>query len=127
MELLFKEEVYTTIGAAIEVHKELGSGFSEAVYQEAFEVELGDRHIPFERQKQIVVFYKGRPLRKMYIADLLCYGSIVVEIKALDHLTGIERAQLINYLKATGMKLGLLINFGSKKKLEWERIIRERE
>ncbi len=127
MDLLFKEEVYAIIGAAIEVHKELGSGFFEAVYQEALEMELQDRCIPFERQREIEIFYKGRPLRKRYIADLLCYGSIIVELKALDQLTGTERAQLLNYLKATGIKLGLLINFGSIRKLEWERIIRERE
>lgn len=127
MELLFKEEVYAIIGAAIEVHKELGPGFSEAIFQEAFEIELGDRHIPFERQKEIVVFYKGRPLKKRYIADLLCYGSIIVELKALNDLSGTEKAQVLNYLKATEMKLGLLINFGSAGRLQWERIIRERE
>ncbi len=122
-ELILKDEVYAIIGAAIEVHKELGPGFLEAVYQEAMEIESDDQKIPFESQKKLKVFYKKRQLRKDYEADLVCFGQIVVELKALDKLTGKEEAQLINYLKATKMKVGLLINFGSHGKLEWQRFV----
>jgi GxxExxY protein len=122
-ELILKDEVYAIIGAAIEVHKELGQGFLEAVYQEAMEIEVDDRKIPFEAQKKLKVFYKKRQLKKDYEADLVCFGQIVVELKALDKLTGKEEAQLINYLKATKMKVGLLINFGSHGKLEWQRCV----
>ncbi len=122
-DLILKDEVYAIIGAAIEVHKELGPGFLEAVYQEAMEIEVDDRKIPFEAQKKLKVFYKKRQLKKDYEADLVGYGQIVVELKALDKLTGKEEAQLINYLKATKMKVGLLINFGSHGKLEWQRFV----
>ena len=125
MGIIWRDEVYAIIGAAIEVHKELGSGFLEAVYQEAFELELRTRNIPFEPQKLLPIRYKGIPLRKQYIADLICYEKIIIELKALEKLTGKEEAQLLNYLKATRFKLGLLINFGSKRKLEWERLIME--
>jgi len=122
-EIILKEEVYAIIGAAITVHRELGTGFLEAVYQEALEIELQDRHIPFESQKLLTIFYKGLLLRKEYIADLVCYGSIIVELKALDQLSGREEAQILNYLKATGFRVGLLINFGSGTKLEWKRFV----
>lgn len=123
-ELLLKEEVYAIIGAAIEVHRELGHGFAEPVYQEALEIELKDRGIPFESQKTLVIYYKGRMLTKHYVADFVCYGQIIVEIKALTKLSGTEEAQLLNYLKATGLRVGLLINFGSRGKLEWKRFVR---
>jgi GxxExxY protein len=123
-DLILKKEVYAIIGAAIEVHRELGAGFLEAVYQEALEIELQIRGISFEPQKPLAIFYKGQQLEKVYIADLICYGQIVVELKALDHLSGVEEAQILNYLKATGMRIGLLINFGSSGKLEWKRFIR---
>ena len=122
-DLLFKEEVYRIIGAAIEVHRELGIGFLEAVYQEAFEHELASRLIPFTSQQFLKIFYKGKPLIKEYCADLVCFGSIIVELKALQKLSGNEESQVINYLKATGMRVGLLINFGSQGKLEWKRLI----
>ncbi len=122
-DLLLKDEVYRIIGAAIEVHRELGSGFLEAVYQEAFERELALHDIPFISQQILKIFYKGRPLNKEYCADLVCFGSIIVELMALQKLSGIEESQLINYLKATGMKVGLLINFGSHGTLEWKRLI----
>jgi GxxExxY protein len=121
-ELLYKEEVYAVIGAAIDVHKELGSGFLEAVYQEAFEIELATREVPFTAQYELRIAYKGRYLRKTYIADFFVFDSIIVEIKALERLTSREEAQLLHYLKATGMKLGLLINFGSIGRLEWKRM-----
>jgi GxxExxY protein len=123
-DLLLKNEVFAIVGAAIEVHKELGPGFLEAVYQEALEIELTSRNIPFEGQKPLIVRYKGRQLKKEYVADLVCYGQIVVEIKTIARLTEREEAQLINYLKATGIHVGLLINFNSHGRLEWERRVK---
>ena len=122
-ELMFAEEVYAIIGAAIEVHKELGPGFLEAVYQEALEVELQSRQIPFVTQEILQIQYKGQLLEKKYVADLVCYGQIIVELKSLERLSGTEEAQILNYLKATGLSLGLLINFGSHGKLEWKRYV----
>lgn len=122
-ELLFKDEVFQIIGAAIEVHKELGHGFLEPVYQESLEIECGLRGIPFESQKRLELAYKGIVLKKEYVPDLICFDQIVVEIKALDRLTSLETAQILNYLKATGLRLGLLINFGSVGRLEWKRFI----
>lgn len=122
-ELLLKEEVFAIIGAAIGVHRELGSGFLEPVYQEAMEIELSSRHIPFEARKLLIIKYKGHTLQKQYEADLICYGQIIVELKALDRLSGKEQAQILNYLKATGLRVGLLINFGSHARLEWKRFV----
>lgn len=122
-DLIFKDEVFAIVGAAFEVHRELGPGFLEAVYHEALERELASRKIPFESEKVLQIIYKGEPLQKIYIADLICYGKIVVELKALDRLSGKEESQIINYLKATGMKVGVLINFGSHPKLEWKRFV----
>ena len=122
-ELIFKEEVYAIIGAAIEVHRELGPGFLEPVYQEAFEMEMRERGIPFEAQKTLTISYKGRALRKEYIAESVCYGRIIVELKALDRLSNSEESQIINYLKASGLRVGILINFGSSGKLEWKRFV----
>ncbi len=122
-ELLFKEEVYAIVGAAIEVHRELGSGFLEAVYQEAMEIELQGCHILFQSQPELNIVYKGRVLEKKYNPDFLCLQEIIVEIKALDQLSGKEDSQVINYLKASGKRVGLLINFGSVGKLEWKRFI----
>ena len=123
IELLFKDEVYAIIGAAIEVQRTLGSGVLEAVYQEAFELELGERNIPFEPKKRIRILYKGRKLKKEYEADLLAYDSVLIEIKATSELTSRDEAQLLNYLNATGHRVGLLINFGSTGKLEWKRFV----
>lgn len=123
VELILKEEVFAIIGAAIEVHRVLGSGFLEPVYQEALEMESLSRILPFVSQKLLRIDYKGRLLKKEYIADLVYYNQIVVELKALDQLTGREESQLLNYLKATKMKVGLLINFGSSPKLEWKRFV----
>ena len=121
-ELLYREEVYAIIGAAIEVHKVLGSGFLEAVYQEALELELASRGIPFHAQKELRIRYKQQYLSKTYIADFVVFDKIIVEIKALDQLSPREQAQLLNYLKATGFAVGVLINFGSIGKLEWKRM-----
>ena len=122
-ELLYKDEVYAIVGAAMEVYNTLGSGFFEAVYQEALEIELAERGIPFETQKELHIFYKRRQLEKTYCADFAAFGKIVVEIKALDRLTSHEEAQLLNYLKATGWEVGVLINFGATGKLEWKRMV----
>jgi GxxExxY protein len=123
-ELLYKTEVFEIIGAAIEVHQELGHGFLEAVYREAVQIELTQRNIPFEAQRSLRIRYKDQMLKKEYVADFICYGKIIAELKALDELTGKEESQLLNYLKATGLRVGLLINFGSFGKLEWKRYIK---
>ena len=111
-ELLFKDEVYTIVGAAMEVHRENGCGFAEPIYQECLEIELASRQIPFAAQKEPPVFYKGRPIKKTYIADLIVHDKIIVELKALDKLTSREESQVINYLKVSKIQVGLLINFG---------------
>ena len=121
-ELIFKDESYKIVGAAMEVHKELGNGFLEAMYQEALENEFRLQAMPFEREKVMHVSYKSKLLKKYYIADFICYDSILVELKALTDLTTDHEAQLINYLKVTDLPLGILINFG-KKSLQYKRII----
>ncbi len=122
-EVIYKDEVFAIVGAAIEVHRVLGSGFLEAVYQEAMEIETASRKIPYVSQQILQIQYKQYTLKKEYIADMVCFEKIIVEFKALDQLTGKEESQLINYLKATGYKVGVLINFGSNKKLEWKRFV----
>ncbi|MCL6590014.1 MAG: GxxExxY protein [Firmicutes bacterium] len=119
-DLIFKDEVFRIIGAALNVAHELGCGFLEAVYQEALEIELAENDIPFESQKKINICYKGKVLNKEYLADFVCFNKIIVEIKAIKRITEIEEAQIINYLKAAKLLLGLIINFGSMK-LEWKR------
>lgn len=106
----------------MEVHRRLGHGFLEAVYQEALALELSQRSIPFERERQLTVRYKGRTLSCSYKADFICYGDVLVELKALGELTGTDYAQIINYLKATGLGRGLLINFGGPR-LEYKRFV----
>lgn len=108
----YKTETYNIRGAIFAVHHELGNGFLERVYQDALEFEFQERGIPYEREKNIQIMYKGKPLGEPYRADFVCYDKIIVELKALSELDGAHRAQVINYLKATKMKLGLLINFG---------------
>jgi GxxExxY protein len=124
--LLLKDEVYTIIGAAMEVYNTLGPGFLEAVYQEALAYELEKRDIPFKAQTDIPVYYGSHLLKATYIADFLVYNEIIIEIKALNQLTSREEAQLLNYLKATNLQVGLLINFGCKDKLEWKRRVNTR-
>jgi len=123
MEVLFKDECYKLIGAAIEVQRELGNGLLEPIYQEALERELALQKIPFEAQPLLKVFYKGIPLNKEYYADIIAYKEIIIELKTLPQLTTKEESQLLNYLKASKLRLGLLINFGSPAPLEWKRII----
>ncbi|MCM2358719.1 MAG: GxxExxY protein [Geobacteraceae bacterium] len=123
MELILGKEVYQIAGAAIEVHKVLGSGFLEAVYQEALSIEFQLRGIPFVSQPQLQICYKDNILNKLYYPDFLCFDTIIVELKAITKLGGSEESQLINYLKATGKHVGLLLNFGSVGKLEWKKIV----
>jgi GxxExxY protein len=120
--LIFKDEVYRIVGAAIDVSNTLGCGFLEAVYHEALAMELADGGIPFESQKRIRIGYKGRLLTKEYIADFVCFGKIIVEIKAIKTITEIEEAQLINYSRATKLPVGLIINFGGQK-MQWRRYV----
>lgn len=121
-ELFLKDEVYAVVGAAIEVSNVLGAGFLEAVYQEALALELKDRRIPFVEQPTLGVSYKGSKLAKAYIPDFLCFDQLIVEIKALNKLSSNEEAQLLNYMKASGMQVGVLLNFGSPR-LEWKRMV----
>ena len=122
-DLIYKKEVYEIIGAAIEVHKELGSGFLESVYEECLAIELNKQNIPFETQVTLSIAYKGQEIQKKYIADLIIFEKILVELKCVPKLTSINEAQIINYLKAAKLKVGLLINFGSDGKLEWKRYV----
>lgn len=121
-DLLYRDEVYAIIGAAMEVLLTLGRGFLEQVYQEALAIEFSLRGIPFIEQKEMPIVYKGRELDKQYFVDFLAYEKIVIEIKSVDKLNPAHEAQLLNYLKASDIKLGLLINFNSSR-LEWKRMI----
>jgi GxxExxY protein len=107
-------KTYAIIGAAMEVHKQLGCGFLEAVYQEAMAQELAEQGIPFEREKELPVEYRGKRLNVAHRADFICFGTVIVELKAISKLSGVEEAQILNYMKATGFETGILINFGAK-------------
>jgi GxxExxY protein len=121
-ELLFKQECYVIQGAVFDVYREMGCGFLEAVYQECLEKEFRIRQVPFEAQKELVLMYKNEKLVQTYKPDFICYEKIIVELKAVKEIASEHKAQLINYLKATGLELGLLINFGSYPKAEIIRI-----
>jgi len=120
-EFLFKEETYTIIGACFEVYNEKGCGFLEPVYQECLDHELQLRAVPFIVQPPLALTYKGRKLKHTYQPDFICYDKIILEIKAVSEIIDEHRAQLINYLNATNFKVGLLVNFGSHPKVEYER------
>lgn len=124
-ELLYKDETYKIIGACFKVYNEMGCGFLEAVYQESLEFELEENLIPFESQKELTLHYFDKTLKQKYIPDFICYDHIIVEIKAAKKLIPEHDAQLFNYLKSTGMSVGLLVNFGSYPKLEYKRIVSE--
>lgn len=121
MAIYYKQESYDIIGAAMQVYNILGPGFVEAVYQEALEIEFQRRGIPYEREKELNVYYDGVLLQKKFQPDFICYDKIIIELKAVMELDDMNRVQVYNYLKATGMKLGLLINFGHPDILEYER------
>ena len=125
-EYLYENESYQIIGACFEVYKEKGHGFLEPVYQECLAIELEGRSVPFVEQPWLKLKYKGRELKQGYQPDFLCYEKIILEIKAVKKMTDEHRAQVINYLKATGLKLGLLVNFGHYPQLEYERFINQR-
>ena len=123
-EFVHGEETHALLGACFEVYKEKGCGFLESVFQKCLELELTDRAIPFRIQPQLVLEYKGRRLRQTYQPDFVCYGKIILEIKAVTKLADEHRAQVHNYLKATGLRVGLLVNFGHHPLIQHERIIR---
>ena len=122
-ELIFEEESYQIRGAVFEVYREMGCGFLEPVYQECLEKELHNSQVPFVPQRELILHYKGDRLNQTYKPDFICFDSIIVEIKAVKELANEHRAQVYNYLKATSMKLGFLVNFGHYPKVEIERIV----
>lgn len=122
-EILYPEETYKIQGAIFEVYKEMGSGFLEAVYQECLEKEFKSQNIPFKSQPELDLYYKGELLDKKYKPDFICYDNIVVELKAIKKLENDNQAQVINYLNATNLELGLLVNFGAYPKVEIKRLI----
>ena len=123
-ELLFKDESYRIMGAMFEVYREMGCGFLESVYQECVELELADQKIPYSARVHLKLNYKHHILQSKYIPDAICYGNIVLELKAVKEITNEHRAQVHNYLKATGHRLGIIANFGHYPKLQHERIVR---
>jgi GxxExxY protein len=124
--LLFEQESYHIIGACFEIYREKGCGFHEPVYQECMEIELRLRGVPFVAQKSLSLEYKGCPLQTKYEPDFICYEKIILELKAVSELADEHRAQVLNYLKATRFRLGLLVNFGHYPKVQLERIVAER-
>ncbi len=121
--LLYRDEVYAVQGAIFDVYREMGCGFLEAVYQECLEREFQTREIPYKSQKELLLSYKGKPLEQRYKPDFICFDIIIVELKAVTELGKEHKAQLFNYLRASGLRLGLLVNFGHHPKVQIERII----
>ena len=121
-DLIYKDEAYAIMGGCFTVYKDKGSGFLEPVYQECLEIEFDYLRLPAVPKPQLALSYRGRTLKQKYVPDFICYGKIVLELKAVSSLVDEHRAQVLNYLNATGFKLGLLVNFGHYPKLEWERI-----
>ncbi len=124
MALHLEKETYEILGACFEVYNQMGCGFVEPVYHQCLLIELTQKGVPFESKVPLALTYKGLPLDLKFIPDLICFRSVIIEIKAVSDLNDVFRAQVHNYLKATGLKVGLLVNFGSHPKLEYERIIR---
>lgn len=122
-DLIYKDECFRIIGACFEVYNDKGCGFLESVYQECLEIEHEYQQIPFVPRQELRLFYRGKELKQKFIPDFICYGKIILEIKAVSNLTDEHRAQVINYLNATGYELGVLVNFGGHPKLEWERLV----
>ena len=122
-ELVYREECYKLMGACFEVYNEKGCGFLESVYQECMEIEFDYQHLHFAPRPTMRLFHRGKELKRKFIPDFVCYDNIIVELKAVGELTGQHRAQVLNYLNATGFHLGLLVNFGSYPKLEWQRLV----
>lgn len=122
-ELIYKEEAYKIVGACFEVYKHKGSGFTEPMYQECLQIELTLQNMPFVAQPQLQLDYKGNSLTQFFKPDFICFGKIIIEIKSLERLANVHRAQTLNYLNATGYELALLVNFGGFPKLEYERIV----
>ena len=120
-QLLYRDEVYAIQGAIFDVYREMGNAWHEEVYQQCLEREMGLRGIPFESKKELPIFYKGEPIEKSYIPDLFCFGKIIVELKAVEQFSNEHRAQILNYLRITKCKLGLLVNFGAYPKVAIER------
>jgi GxxExxY protein len=122
--LLFRDEVYAIQGAVFEVYREMGCGFLEAVYHECLEREMTSRGIPFVAQQELHLTYKGTVLNQVYRPDFICYGQVILELKAVKEIASEHRAQILDYLKATGLRLGLIVNFGHHPKAEIERLVR---
>ena len=121
--LLYADETYAIRGAAFDVYREMGNAFDENVYQECMELALKERMIEFEPQKKLPLKYKDKTLKHFYQPDLFCFGKIIVELKACSAIADVHRAQLLNYLRITGCRLGLLINFGTYPKVSIERLV----
>lgn len=122
-EILLKEECYAIQGAIFEVYRELGCGFLEAVYQECLAKELVLRNVPFSAHQELRMLYKGQPLEQIYRADFICFQQVIVEIKAVREIAPEHKAQILNYMKATGLRVGLLVNFGSYPKAVVHRFV----
>jgi GxxExxY protein len=123
-ELIYKEECFRIVGAMFEVYNEKGCGFLESVYQECLEIEFECQSIPFVAQPELRLSYRGRQLKQVFKPDFILFGKIILEIKAVSGIVNEHRAQVLNYLNASGYQLGILANFGSYPKLEWERMVK---